>query len=240
MLIVAISGRGAEQTAVDGAQPLDSTTLPGTGTVIGGPVQSDSNVLEGFPRNSAEAIALVKSSQAVVTQFPFQPPGDGGQIGEGQFSIVKTVDINSSDAKQRATTPSSQFNVADIVTGSGHSNSPTNSRGNSGVFHVACTTSHFSYADPIAKPGEPGAAHLHMFFGNTEVNAYSNSDSMLNTGNGTCQHEELNRTGYWVPAMLDGEHHAIRPDFIQVYYDCLLYTSPSPRDATLSRMPSSA
>ena len=25
-----------------------------------------------------------------------------------------------------------------------------------------------------------------------------------------------------------------------VYKDCLLYTSPSPRDATLSRMPSSA
>ena len=25
-----------------------------------------------------------------------------------------------------------------------------------------------------------------------------------------------------------------------LYYDCLLYTSPSPRDATLSRMPSSA
>ena len=27
---------------------------------------------------------------------------------------------------------------------------------------------------------------------------------------------------------------------INQYYDCLLYTSPSPRDATLSRMPSSA
>ena len=26
----------------------------------------------------------------------------------------------------------------------------------------------------------------------------------------------------------------------QLHYDCLLYTSPSPRDATLSRMPSSA
>ena len=25
-----------------------------------------------------------------------------------------------------------------------------------------------------------------------------------------------------------------------MHYDCLLYTSPSPRDATLSRMPSSA
>ena len=34
----------------------------------------------------------------------------------------------------------------------------------------------------------------------------------------------------------------IRPEFqkvIQTYF-CLLYTSPSPRDATLSRMPSSA
>ena len=28
--------------------------------------------------------------------------------------------------------------------------------------------------------------------------------------------------------------------FLQHFYDCLLYTSPSPRDATLSRMPSSA
>ena len=27
---------------------------------------------------------------------------------------------------------------------------------------------------------------------------------------------------------------------IQLYYDCLLYTSPSPRDRTRSRMPSSA
>ena len=27
---------------------------------------------------------------------------------------------------------------------------------------------------------------------------------------------------------------------VQQNYDCLLYTSPSPRDATLSRMPSSA
>ena len=29
-------------------------------------------------------------------------------------------------------------------------------------------------------------------------------------------------------------------DFVTQYEDCLLYTSPSPRDATLSRMPSSA
>ena len=31
-----------------------------------------------------------------------------------------------------------------------------------------------------------------------------------------------------------------KPIFLSVGYSCLLYTSPSPRDATLSRMPSSA
>ena len=34
-----------------------------------------------------------------------------------------------------------------------------------------------------------------------------------------------------------GEGHALNRD---EYHACLLYTSPSPRDATLSRMPSSA
>ena len=39
-----------------------------------------------------------------------------------------------------------------------------------------------------------------------------------------------------------GELQAMTPTdaVIAQYCDCLLYTSPSPRDATLSRMPSSA
>ena len=42
---------------------------------------------------------------------------------------------------------------------------------------------------------------------------------------------------------LDGELQEILDNCMarkKAYYDCLLYTSPSPRDATLSRMPSSA
>ena len=36
-------------------------------------------------------------------------------------------------------------------------------------------------------------------------------------------------------------HLSFRPNFINyMYKDCLLYTSPSPRDRTRSRMPSSA
>ena len=51
------------------------------------------------------------------------------------------------------------------------------------------------------------------------------------------------------PVEIIQQINAYRPDFVHVQYDdfvevvpyiCLLYTSPSPRDATLSRMPSSA
>ena len=38
--------------------------------------------------------------------------------------------------------------------------------------------------------------------------------------------------------IIDGEH--VLYNKRQQYINCLLYTSPSPRDATLSRMPSSA
>ena len=36
------------------------------------------------------------------------------------------------------------------------------------------------------------------------------------------------------------QNHLAKADFDTDQYSCLLYTSPSPRDATLSRMPSSA
>ena len=36
------------------------------------------------------------------------------------------------------------------------------------------------------------------------------------------------------------QEQQIMNDMLDTMYDCLLYTSPSPRDATLSRMPSSA
>ena len=37
-----------------------------------------------------------------------------------------------------------------------------------------------------------------------------------------------------------GENGAGKSTLMNIVYGCLLYTSPSPRDATLSRMPSSA
>jgi hypothetical protein len=89
---------------------------------------------------------------------------------------------------------------------------------NGGQFRTACEFSHFSYDDPLVYPGRPGASHLHMHFGNTDVNAFSTYSTLLNSGSGTCNGQELNRTGYWVPAMFDGNGNVRVPERIVVYY----------------------
>ncbi len=87
-----------------------------------------------------------------------------------------------------------------------------------GEFRTFCEFSHFAYDDPIVYPNKPGAAHLHMFFGNTHVNAFTTFDKLFNTGGGTCNGMELNRTGYWVPAVIDGSSNVRIPIKVLVYY----------------------
>ncbi len=67
-------------------------------------------------------------------------------------------------------------------------------------------------------PGQPGKSHLHMFFGNTTVDAYTTTNSLVNSGGGSCNGFELNRSGYWTPAVLDGKGNAVVPDQIILYY----------------------
>ena len=52
----------------------------------------------------------------------------------------------------------------------------------------------------------------------------------------------LNEDDGWDEGMQGCDYllHVASPIALQRHSDCLLYTSPSPRDATLSRMPSSA
>ncbi|MDH3682791.1 MAG: DUF1996 domain-containing protein, partial [Acidimicrobiia bacterium] len=93
-----------------------------------------------------------------------------------------------------------------------------------GQFRVACEFSHFAYDDPILKPDLPGASHLHMFFGNTDINAFSTYETMRDSGSSTCNGGELNRSGYWAPAMIDPDPEApggawVRvPERVVVYY----------------------
>ncbi len=95
---------------------------------------------------------------------------------------------------------------------------PDNGSNGDGNFRMACAYSHFSYDDPIVFPGQPGKSHLHMFFGNTKVDAHTNTNSLVNSGGSSCNGFELNRSGYWTPALLDGKGNAVVPDQIILYY----------------------
>ncbi len=94
-----------------------------------------------------------------------------------------------------------------------------------GAFRFVCLPGPLSYDDPIVFPGQPGKSHLHQFFGNTGVNASSSYASLRTTGDSTCM-SILNRSGYWMPAMLNGKGQVVRPDYVTIYYKRLPASSP--------------
>jgi hypothetical protein len=99
-----------------------------------------------------------------------------------------------------------------------------------GQFRISCQYSHFAFDDPIVKPLQPGEAHLHMFWGNTKANAFTrfneqttlgDPNDIMESGGSTCQAFELNRSAYWVPALLTSRHSprsVVIPDNIIIYY----------------------
>ena len=87
-----------------------------------------------------------------------------------------------------------------------------------GQFRIACEFSHFAYDDPVDAWGEPGGSHLQMFFGNTDVNAFSTYERLTNSGSSTCNGQEINRTAYWMPALFDGQGNVRIPMRAIVYY----------------------
>jgi hypothetical protein len=74
-------------------------------------------------------------------------------------------------------------------------------------FIAGCPPSHRAPDDPIVAPGEPGASHLHEFFGNRSADAHSTAKS-LRRGSTTCQ-PRADRSAYWVPVMFDAEGEPI-------------------------------
>jgi hypothetical protein len=100
--------------------------------------------------------------------------------------------------------------------------------GGGGNFRVNCQYSHFAYDDPIRSPGQSGRSHhLHMFFGNTDADADTTKDNITRSGNGTCHGYELNRSAYWVPALMDRDGKAVVPQDIVLYYKSRQVTDSS-------------
>ena len=88
-----------------------------------------------------------------------------------------------------------------------------------GAFRTACMFSHMNFDDPIVYPGQPGRSHLHAYFGNTVANAGSTRQSVETTGNSTCRGGILNRSAYWVPALVDTRSgRPVAPTENSIYY----------------------
>ena len=146
--------------------------------------------------------------------------GDDGTDAAANLALIKGNATRNTQYDDNAfyNVPAKDISVSDLTLNYDAYNEKHLETTDSGYFRVKCETSHFAYDDPIVFPNQPGRAHLHMFFGNTNANAYSTFDSLLNTGTGTCNGEDLNRTAYWIPAMLDNQGNALIPDQIMVYY----------------------
>lgn len=72
-----------------------------------------------------------------------------------------------------------------------------------GNFRTHCKESHVNNDDPLVYPGQPGAAHEHVFFGFPETDSSTTIDMLeAATAPSTCEGEALNQSAYWVPSLL--------------------------------------
>jgi hypothetical protein len=95
-------------------------------------------------------------------------------------------------------------------------------------FKVRCELSHSANDDPIVHPGQPGASHLHDFFGSTIVDASSTPADLLD-GPTSCQ-QKLDTASYWAPALFD---HGEKVDPVEAiaYYRPAFGTDPATVEA---------
>ena len=86
-----------------------------------------------------------------------------------------------------------------------------------GAFRFICLPGQLKADDPIVYPGQPGRSHLHQFFGNDLTDANSTYASLRAAGNSSCM-SPVNRSAYWMPAVLNGKGQVVRPDYVTIYY----------------------
>ena len=139
-------------------------------------------------------------------------------IGGGTFTVTATAGT----PPERPETPDSGVRH-DVTRGTNRSSPMTvNDASTETLSHhgvrVYCTVSHLSYDDPIVYPGESGAAHLHLFWGNTGADAFTTAASLAADGRASCEGGRNNRSAYWAPALFDEGGQAVLPESVFVYY----------------------
>lgn len=139
--------------------------------------------------------------------------GQGGWMRSpslGGVVAISTADFKVAEGKARGALP------------------PTNKPDNVGAFRFICGPGQILADDPIVFPNQPGRSHLHQFYGNMSANADSTYETLRRRGKSSCSgpDQALNRSAYWMPAMLDGKGNVIRPNYVTVYYKRFPKDSP--------------
>lgn len=185
-------------TTPDAAAPSPTTTGDQTtGPTAAPPTAAPSTTTTAAPSSGVASAFTTK----VFTNWP-----------------IRNTNLDS--RTQLVNTPASQINVQTVTEGSDRSISLGSITENKhlGQFRTQCSFSHFNYDDPLVFPGQPGKAHLHMYFGNTQANADSTYRSLRDGGSSSCNGFEGNRSAYWIPAVFDASGNARIPSRIELYY----------------------
>lgn len=84
------------------------------------------------------------------------------------------------------------------------------------------------YDDPVIYPNRPGVSHLHLAWGSYEFDAFTTPETLAAEPRTNCNASEysLNRSLYWMPALLDDMGRVRRPDLVSVYYKRARSVSP--------------
>lgn len=212
--MAATGNTDAATPAADGAAPATDNTNTGNtntdstgtaGTNAGTPT-ADTSTGAIDPSSSQPIHATANTNVGAATTNNSSSPAN----------VFEPLRNNQAKFSQFANVPSNQLDFNALTT-------PTDRPDNGGQdiegqFRTLCEYSHINYDDPIVFPGQPGRSHLHMFFGNTNTDAFTTTESLVNSGGGTCDGFELNRSAYWFPAMIKGDESVIAPYSIVVYY----------------------
>ncbi|MFK3891085.1 DUF1996 domain-containing protein [Sphingomonas sp. NPDC079357] len=165
---------------------------------------------------AAAPVAVVPTATPTPTPTPSATPAPTAAVAPGSLAvsdgypeIPSNFDVNAELVPSWGTGEIAVSGKPDVV----------------GAFRFICNPSHELRDDPVVFPGQPGRSHLHQFFGNTLANANSTYESLRTTGESTCN-GPLNRSAYWIPAMLNGKGGVVRPDYISIYYKRLPKDDP--------------
>ncbi len=86
-------------------------------------------------------------------------------------------------------------------------------------FKTTCEFDRSLEDDPIVMPDQPGAAHLHNFFGRRNVDAFTTTfDDLVGGEEPTTCNDIDDRAAYWTPALVMSNGRTMEPSRLTAYY----------------------